>query len=393
MKAASALAHGSVDELASALTTSLSTGLAGTSPRFIVVFASPVQPVGDVVAKVAASFPDAKVIGASTAGEFTERGDAKGAACAFALAGDLTISCGIGRGLRASPERAVREALASLGTPPANHPHRTAIVLLDPLAGVSEETTAIAARELGPEVKIVGGAAGDDLAMRETQVATNDGAASDAVVIAVLDTPSAPGIGVCHGHRALTCALPVTRAEGARVMEIANRPAWDVWLAHTRAHASRHGIDVDRLTPSDEGAFLLRYEAALANEATDELMIRAPLSREADGSINFACQIPSGALIRITESGPDRQIGSSREAARRARAQLRGAPIAGALVFDCICRNLILGAQFATAIDGIAEELQRRPLAGFETYGEIGPQGGGSSLFHNTTSVVVVFPE
>jgi methyl-accepting chemotaxis protein len=175
-------------------------------------------------------------------------------------------------------------------------------------------------------------------------------------------------------------------------MEIENRPAWSVWVEHTRARAKEQGIDVDGLARSDEGAYLLRYEAGLAAGA-DSFKIRAPLSRADDGSISFACGIPEGSVIRITESVAQRQIESAREAARRARAQLGGQKPAGAIVFDCICRNLILGDTFSSAVRGISEELGGARIAGFETYGEIALDVGDMSGFHNTTSVVLAFPD
>jgi len=41
----------------------------------------------------------------------------------------------------------------------------------------------------------------------------------------------------------------------------------------------------------------------------------------------------------------------------------------------------------------MSEELGGVPLAGFETYGEIALAAGDMSGFHNTTSVVLAFPE
>jgi methyl-accepting chemotaxis protein len=66
--------------------------------------------------------------------------------------------------------------------------------------------------------------------------------------------------------------------------------------------------------------------------------------------------------------------------------------VIGALVFDCICRNLILGDEFGRAVRGIGEVLDGAPLAGFETYGEVALSAGAMSAFHNTTSVVLAFP-
>ncbi|MBL8742277.1 MAG: FIST C-terminal domain-containing protein, partial [Myxococcales bacterium] len=96
--------------------------------------------------------------------------------------------------------------------------------------------------------------------------------------------------------------------------------------------------------------------------------------------------------FHIMESDPSRQVDSAVDAARAARAGLGAAEVAGALVFDCICRKLILGDEFAPMVRRVSEELGNAPLAGFETYGEIAMNSGDMSGFHNTTSVVLAFP-
>jgi methyl-accepting chemotaxis protein len=258
------------------------------------------------------------------------------------------------------------------------------------MAGNCEEVTLIAASELGADEQLAGGAAGDDLQMKSTVVSCGARAASDAVVIGHIFSKAPLGLGVCHGHRPLSEPLKITRAHGNVVEQIDGRPAWDVWREKTRDAAMGQGLDIDSLEKSDETGFLLRFEAGLA--AGQEYKIRAPLSRGGDGAIQFACGVPEGAVIRITESTPRDQIESAREAARRARSKLGGQPAAGAIVFDCICRNLILRDEFGAALRGMVEELGNVPIAGFETYGEIALDVGDMSGFHNTTSVVLAFP-
>ena len=63
------------------------------------------------------------------------------------------------------------------------------------------------------------------------------------------------------------------------------------------------------------------------------------------------------------------------------------------MIFDCICRNLILASDFEVAVKGMAKELDGAPIAGFETYGEIALNSGDMSGFHNTTTVALVFPD
>lgn len=390
-KLATAMASGRAAEAAEALVREVRAKLGGESPALLALFPSTTQPLGEIAAPIAAAFPGATLIGASTAGEFTERGDAKGAAVLTAVAGDYRVHAGMGTGLKASPERAIEQAIEGLPSALNGYPHRTAILLLDPLAGNGEEATLLAASMLGDGVRLAGGAAGDDLKMSATFVSLGARTESDAVVLAMVFSKKPLGVGVCHGHKPISVPLKVTRAEGNVVYELDGKPIWPVWLHHTREAAAAAGIDVGKLTKEAEGAYLLRYEAGLAAGAHD-YKIRAPLTRNADDSISFACGIPEGSVIRITESVPERQIDSAREAARRAAAQL-GGPAAGAIVFDCICRNLILADGFSRGVRAISEGLGGVPLGGFETYGEIALDAGDMSGFHNTTSVVLAFPE
>jgi methyl-accepting chemotaxis protein len=385
-----ASARGPAPRAAEELVAELRRGLGDREAALVMTFASTEQPLGQIAPALSAAFPGASVLGASTAGEFTERGDTKGAVCAVAVAGAIKVFAGIGAGVRANPDRAVHQALEGLPRALQGYPHRTGILLIDTMAGNCEEVTLIAAAALGADEPLAGGGAGDDLRMISSVVSCGETAASDAVVIAQIFSKEPLGVGVCHGHRPLSQPLRITRAHGNVVEAIEDRPAWDVWRESTRDAASTHGLDVDNLVASDEGGFLLRFEAGLA--AGREYKIRAPLSRTKEGAIQFACGIPEGAVIRITESAPRDQIDSAREAAKRAREKLGGKAPAGAIVFDCICRNLILREEFARAIAAMVEELGGVPLAGFETYGEIALDAGDMSGFHNTTSVVLAFP-
>lgn len=315
-------ASGEASAAARELIDGLRAQLAGRQPALLMYFASTKQPLAELAPSLSAAFPSACVLGASTAGELTERGDTKGAVAAVAIAGDLVIRAGMGTGLAASPEAAAEDALDGLPRALEGYAHRTGLLLLDPLAGNGEEATLITASLLGEDIRLAGGAAGDDLAMATTSIALGDRVASDALIVGVIFSKQPLGVGVCHGHEPISEPLAITRAEGATVHEVEGRPAWDVWAEKTRDAARTIGIEPDAVRDDELIGFLLRYEAGLASGS--EYKIRAPLSRGPDGSLSFACAIPEGAKIRITESVPERQIASARTAARRARAQLEG---------------------------------------------------------------------
>lgn len=397
---ATALAGGTAADAAERLADAIELQLGARRPVLVLAFASTRQPLPELLPALYQRFPTAVVLGASTAGEFTERGDQKGTTAVFALAGDYRIYAGLGSGLREDVESAVTQAASGLPARVHAYPHRTALLLLDPLAGKSEEATLLLSALLGEDVRVAGGAAGDDLRMTSTHVGLNGHVREDGLVVAEIFSRKPLGVGVCHAHRPLSEPMKVTRAEGNLVHEIDGRPAWQVWIEHTREHARASGIDVDSLAARAEaepdqaadqvGAFLLRYEASLTTGSA--LKVRAPLSKTPAGALHFACGIPTGTVIRIAESDPESQLASAQLAARRSLAPLGGSTPAGALVFDCICRNLILGPRFGDAVRSISAALGGVPLAGFETYGEIALDVGDMSGFHNTTSVVLTFP-
>jgi methyl-accepting chemotaxis protein len=393
------LAAGGVRDVAEALTRDLREKLASAAegaspparPSLVLVFASPAQPLSELLPELRERLGDVPLLAASSAGEFTERGDKHGATALFAVMGDYKVHVGMGRGLRAATRAAVAAALSSIPAQVPDYPYRTAIVMLDAIAGRSEEVTLLAAAMLGPDVRLAGGAASDDFQMKQTFVGCGVESGEDAVVVAVLFSKTPLGVGVCHGFAPFTDPLRVTRAEANVVKEIDGRPAWDVWIEKTRPRAIARGLDLSSLTREQESAFFLNYELSL--NAGAELKMRVPLSRNDDGSLNFACGIPEGLVFRIADADPiESQVKAAREAARRAREQLGGRPVAGAVVFDCACRYTLLKEDFVRAIQGISDELGGASIAGFETFGEIALLAGDMSGYHNTTTVVLAFP-
>lgn len=366
-------------------------GLGGTSPELVLVFASKPHSLGQVLQQIGLQFPGTVVAGASTAGEFHGASEGAGSVVAWAIGGPgVSARGGLGDTLSSNPEQAVRQALPSL-PPDPQRPHRTALVLVEPLGGHAEEVVDLCARELGDQVILAGGASGDDFSFQSTEVGLGSRSSRDGVVVVLLDTEKAPSVGVNHGHIPITAPKVVTRAEGATVYELDGKPAFQVWKEAVRSRLERTGVDIDQCTPEQVGEQLIRYQFNLP-VASGMDRIRASLSVGPQDSLNFACGIEEGVSMRIMESSVSNQYLSAREAAFRAKRGLRGSPLAGSLVFDCACRKLIMGDEFTRALTGIQEVLGDAPMAGFETYGEIARAPGEEAIFHHTTTVVLVFP-
>jgi methyl-accepting chemotaxis protein len=199
--------------------------------------------------------------------------------------------------------------------------------------------------------------------------------------------------GVKHGHTPISPLLRITKAFENVVYEIDNKPAWEIWKEYCREGAKESlGLNVDEVkSPTDIGKVLAAHELGIP--AGSEYIIRWPgCSVGKDGSLNFATNISEGSRIRVMRGVEERLIRSAREAAEEAILQMGKENIAGALVFDCSIRGIILKDDFSKAIEGISDVLGV-PLIGFETYGEIGMKVGDPSGFHNTTTVVVLIPK
>jgi methyl-accepting chemotaxis protein len=389
-KVATAIAEGTAGDVARTLAASVREQLGGEKPSLVFVFASTKQPLVEIVPAFGDEFGDATFLGCSTAGEFTESGDKEGAASIFAVVGDFKIYSAIGAGLRDDVEGTITKAVTELPNEVEGYPHCTAVLLVDGLSGRGEEVTLLAAMMLGESVRLAGGAAGDGLQMKATYVACNGQVLTDAVVISKIYSKVPLGVGVAHGHSPIGGPFQVTRAEGNVVYELDGKPAWDVWLDVTREKAKASGMDPETLEGGDVNKFLGVYEGGL--EVGEEFKVRVPIGKVPGGAMAFACGIPESTSMHIMDSDGDRQIQSAGLAARRAKDQLGSSRPAGAVVFDCRCRKDLLGNEFSKAVTTIARELGA-PIAGFEAYGEVAMNMADLSGFHNTTTVVLAFPE
>lgn len=337
---------------------------------------------------------NAPLIGCSTGGEFTEEQVEHQSISVGLVSSDrMKFFTAIAEGIALDEVATIKKLAAGVPSRVEGYSELFAILLVDGLRGKGEEVTINASNIFGLKVKLVGGAAGDDLKFKQTFVFCNDKVASDAAAVCLVASQVPVFTGVKHGHLPLSEPLRITKAKGSVLYEVNNRPAWEVWKEKAAGDARTLGIEVEKLASSSEvGSFLTRYELGLPMDGK-EFKIRIPLGKNDDGSLNFACTIPQGASFQIMKSIENRQITSAGEAMKLAKQEAGDTKIAGALIFDCVCRGLILGNYFHKAVEEFKNILGKNvPLLGWETYGEICMTAGKFSGFHNTTSVVLLLP-
>lgn len=336
---------------------------------------------------------DAELIGCVGTGPFTERGSHDtGVTLGVVSSEVIAVQTGLGTGLSESTGRAIRDARGEITDGPEEFPYRSAFVLYDAFATDGEELAHRIRRKLGARVPFSGGAASDDYRLESTPVFRNDRVETDAVAVAVLDSERPPLVVDGHGHEPISETMEVTSADGAQLRTLDGDPAFEVWRDAVRPYVREmFDIDVDALDPASPEMLRMTGVFEFGIDQGDAYKLRACIRTDPEaGTMSSLVDIPEGTRVRVMRGTVDSQIESARAVAREARDRFEGA-YAGGFVYDCACRQIILGESFDTAVDALAEELST-PFAGFETYGEMSMSFDRTSGFHNSTTVVTLLP-
>jgi len=364
--------------------------LGGKPPKFGCVFAGPDHPLPELMSAARAAADGADLLGCTTAGEFTEEGLTHGGVAVFLVASDDTQHLlAFASGLKEQHEKAADELASGFAAVQREAQSRrriasTTVLLTDGLAGTAERSLGVLADRTGFAQQIVGGAAGDEGRFRETTVAAGGRSGRDAMAALHVFSEKTWGVGLGHGLRPASPRMRVTRAHGNVVQQIDGRPAFDVY----KDHAAGRGI---ALSAGDAGPYMIGNELGVF--LFDHLnRARAPLGVNPDGSLNLAGDIPEGASVCILDGEPENMVAAASDAAKEAQRRLEGGRAAGVVVFDCVCRGMILKDRFTQEIEAVRRVFGDVPVAGFLTYGEIARYGGKLDGWHNTTAVVVAIP-
>jgi Uncharacterized conserved protein len=357
-------------------------------PDALIVFASPRNDHAALLAALAESAGTKVIVGCSSAGEFTGDGAGEGLTNVTAIRSTgIKFAASVGTDISGN-HRVVARQLAE-GFRGANSvalPFRAALVLVDALAGQTEELINALTLETGGSYRFFGGGAGDDARFRTTHVFCGTEVFADAAVALEIVSRNPVGIGARHGWTPATAAMRVTAADASHVTSLNVMPAADAFEDHAGSTAQ----EFDRLNPLP---FFLHNVLGVETDSGHKL--RVPLGISDDGGVVCAAEVPAGATACIMSTGGRGAALAAAEATRDAMKQVSdggGVPKA-ALFFDCVATRLRLGVDFAGELDAVARELGGIPFAGFNSYGQIVRAEGQFSGFHNCTAVVCVLPD
>ncbi len=364
--------------------------LRGQKANYGFLFASPGVDLQASMAAVREATGVAELIACTTAGEVTEKKLLHGGVSLMLVAGDVTTQSNVALGLKRDPLKAAGVLLDNLpatrrAAAAREHRHLTTVLLTDGLTGTAERlVNAMYDANVHGSTQIVGGAAGDEGAFKETRIGVNRFVASDAATALHVFSVKPWGVGVGHGLEPTTKQMRVTKAHDNVVVEIDGEPAFAVY----ERHAAARGI---HLTRENASRYLIGNEMGI-HFFEKVSRARAALSVDEHGALVCAAEVPKGSMISILDGQSAKMIAAARAAAEQAHARLNGAPVAGVLLFDCVCRGMILADAFSSEIEAVRGVFGEVPVAGFLTYGEIARHPRSLDGWHNATAVVVAIP-
>lgn len=354
-------------------------------PDVLIAFASSQHDYEALLSALAGVFPRSRLLGCSSAGEFTGQTSGTGSVSVFAIASDeIRFSVGLGRGVRGNVDGLVTEIARSLSSlDDFRYSYRTALVLADALAGHTDELIEKLTIATGGLYQFVGGGAGDDANFKSTHVFFGTEVYTDAVVTLEILSNKPVGVGARHGWRPASPVMRVTESDGANLISLNGFPAAQVYRDHIEASGSAFN-DADPLPH-----FLHNI---IGIDTGAGFKLRVPLAIHTNGALQCASDIPEGAMVSFMRIEAASAAHAAAEAAAEAISQLGEHPVGAALFFDCVATRLRMGESFAGELDAVRRALGINVFGGCNTYGQIVRRDGQFNGFHNCTAVVCAFP-
>lgn len=330
------------------------------------------------------AFPEALLLGCSTAGEITAAGVDDGTCSITAIKFDQTrLSQGRTRLAGMDDSFAAGERLGKQ----ISTAGLKAVLVFGP--GVKINGSALVngiTSIIGTSIPITGGLAGDGGAFKETFTIGQEGVANDQIVAVGL---SGNGLRFGHGSfggwEAFGPARKVTRSDGNILHELDGEPALEIYRRYLGEHAK--GLPASGL---------LFPFAMLGEDHSAVGLIRTILGiDEASGSLILAGEIDPDGYLRLMHATTDKLVNGAESAAEAAAAMAQGSGESVAILVSCVGRKLVMGNRVDEEVEAVGEVFGKAGvLTGFYSYGEISPFAPGASCkLHNQTMTITCLSE
>ena len=357
------------------------------SPAVAFLFASSHYPPRDVLNGAISLLGDTPMIGLSTPAGLTSAGQHPHSVALAVLAGDFEAEVHWFSGY-AQSSRETAQRLTQLST--GHSTNRALLFFADGFNGDAEQFCGAIQTDSTP---LVGGLSGGDLHTGSTFQTAGNQSGAGSLAAAFLRGNLRVGIGYAHGWDPVGSQFRVTRSRGFWLRTLNGRPASETY-ADLFGHPAREWA----LPPL---SYLARLYP-LGIERGEELVVRAPIRVEADGSFRMNAPIRDGADAYLLVGSRLACEKAAGRASQQALLALGGLKPSFALILVDVAWQLLFeshpGADVAAIRDIFGPDV---PIAGAYTLGQVVPpselraagSGSASPQFLNQHVVVVAFAE
>lgn len=352
--------------------------IGANTPGFAVVIASHQYQAREALNGVSSLLGDAPVLGFSSPAGLTHEGQRPHSVVVALLSGDFQADALWLPGYAQSGRDTAAKVAQYLS---AREERQSLLFFADGFNGDAEQFCNV----LAPGLNVIGGLSSGDLHTGNTYQMAGNQTGSGALAAAFLRGNLKIGVGHAHGWDQVGKQFRVTRSRGFWLRTLDGRPA-------SETYATLFGY------PARDWAFPpLNYLARLyplGVEQGEDLIVRAPIRVEADGSFRMNATIRDGIDAYLLVGSRVACERAAHEAAQQALLQLGNAKPVFALVLVDIAWQLLLKAQSGVEISAVQDILGTKiPIAGGYTLGQVVPVPGATPKFLNQHIVVITFGE
>ncbi|MBF0422897.1 MAG: FIST C-terminal domain-containing protein [Magnetococcales bacterium] len=359
--------------------------MATLNPQLVLVFGSAAamaQPAMHPILRRV--FADAHLMGCSTAGEIAQDKVFDGACVVTAIGFQDTTLRLATRSVMTMEESFVRGQ--ELGRE-LNDPELRGIVLL--CKGVEVNGSAViqgVVGEIGHGIPVTGGLAGDGGAFHRTWVLNDDGVTDTGIVgLGLYGGAIRIGHGSKGGWESFGPARRVTRCQGNLLYELDGEPALNIYKKYLGDYAK----------DLPASGLLFPFEM-LGSDHSRLGLIRTILGiDETTGGLVLAGDIDPEGYLRLMHASTDALVNGAEIAAQSTRQRIQGSASGLAILVSCVGRKLVMGDHVDEEVEVVREALAAGTvIAGFYSYGEIGPLAGTTECrLHNQTMTITFLTE
>ncbi len=353
--------------------------LGAATPTLGFIVASHQYQARDVISGVSGLLGDTPMIGFSSPVCLTGEGLRPGSVMVVLLSGDFEAET---QWMPAYSQSA-RDTGAKLARQLAEKQNRSLLFFADGFNGDADQLCAAFTNNALP---VIGALSAGDLHTGQTYQLAGPQTGAGALAGAFLRGNLQVGVGSSHGWNPVGSQFRVTRSRGFWLRTLDGRPA-------SETYAQLFGY------PAREWAFPPLSHLArlypLGIDQGDQMLVRAPIRVEADGSFRMNAPVRDGADAYLLVGSRASCEKAAQQAAQQAVQHLQGAKPAFALVLVDLAWEMLLKSHPGSEITAIQDILGKDvPIAGGYTLGQVVPhKTSGLPQLLNQHIVVIAFAE